>query len=382
MSNVSMSVIPADIALGRLLDDIRRLVVIESPSSDLAAVERSARAVGALIAERLGAEAETLVIDGVTHLRVRFGDGPSRVLILTHHDTVWPIGTLERIPFEVEGDILTGPGSFDMKAGLVSGIHAIAAVLEHTPALDGVTLLVTGDEELGSPTSRELIEAEAAGCAGVLVLEAAADGGALKIARKGVSTYRVVITGRASHAGLEPELGVNAVVELAHQIVRIAALGAAEHGTTVTPTVVDGGTAQNTVPATASVRVDVRAATRAEQDRVDSAIRSLSPVLERASITVEGGPNRPPMEPEASAALFERTRRVAAEIGIEHLAGVSVGGGSDGNFTAGIGVPTLDGLGAVGAGAHADHEHVRVHHLPERTALVAALIEDLAGAAR
>jgi glutamate carboxypeptidase len=238
-------------------------------------------------------------------------------------------------------------------------------------------VLVTGDEEIGSPSSRELIEAEARGVEAALVLEASADGGALKTERKGVSLYDVRVTGLAAHAGLEPERGVNATVELAHLTLAIAALGDAGLGTTVTPTAARSGTTTNTVPATASVAVDVRARTRAEQDRVDAALRALVPVLPGARLDVTGGPNRPPLEASASAALMDRARSLAETLDLPRPTSAAVGGASDGNFTAGVGTPTLDGLGAVGGGAHAEHEHVLVDHLVDRTALLRALVLDV-----
>jgi glutamate carboxypeptidase len=376
-------------ALPLMLADLEALVGCESPSADLAAVARSADVVARIGHARLGVEPERIVLDGRTHLRWRLGSGdppadegvadgggPSRVLLLAHHDTVWPIGTLTRHPFTVLDGVLRGPGCFDMKAGLVMALHAVAAL----PDASGVTILVTGDEELGSPSSRQLIEAEAAGCAGALVLEASAAGGALKIERKGVSLYEVHVHGRAAHAGLEPERGVNATTELAHQILAVNALGDVARGTTVTPTVLVAGTTSNTVPAEGRLAVDVRASTAAEQGRVDAAMRALVPVTVGARLDVTGGPNRPPLEAAASADLFVRTAELALELGLEPLTSAAVGGASDGNFTAGIGTPTLDGLGAVGGGAHADDEHVLVAELPRRAALVAALVADLLGA--
>jgi glutamate carboxypeptidase len=251
--------------------------------------------------------------------------------------------------------------------------HAIAAL----PDADGVTLLVTGDEEIGSPTSRALIEDEARGARATLVLEASADGGALKTARKGASLYQVEVTGRAAHAGLEPELGLNASIELAHQILAVSDLGRPALGTSVTPTAASSGTATNVVPARASFAVDVRAWSVDEQDRVDAALRALAPVTPGISLDLRGGPNRPPMEKSASAALLSRAVRVAESLGLPPVEAVGVGGASDGNFTAGVGTPTLDGLGAVGGGAHAAHEYVEVDRLVDRTQLVAGLTLDL-----
>ncbi|WP_285680392.1 M20 family metallopeptidase [Actinoplanes sp. NBRC 103695] len=354
--------------LPRMLADIEELVRCESPSHDEAAVSRSAGVLAGIGTRLLGVEPDRL-----PHhcLRWRFGDGPTRVLLLGHHDTVWPIGTLVTHPFRNTGGILRGPGCFDMKAGVIQALHAVAELPDRT----GVTVLVTGDEELGSPDSRELIEAEAAGCAAALVLEASADGGALKTERKGVSLYRVRAEGRAAHAGLEPERGVNASVELAHQILAVRALADDGEGTTVVPTRMTSGTTTNTVPAAGDFAVDVRIRTLDEQRRVDAAMHALRPVLPGARLIVEGGPNRPPMEP--AAALYDQAVAAAHRLGLPSPGQAAVGGASDGNFTAGVGTPTLDGLGAVGGGAHADDEHVIVAELPRRAALVATLTADL-----
>lgn len=354
-----------------LLADIETLVRCESPSADHDAVARSAEAVAGVGRRLLGAEPERLVTDGCTHLRWRFGDGPPRVLLLGHHDTVWPLGSLRTHPFSVSGGFLRGPGCFDMKAGVVLALHAAAALPDRT----GVAILVTGDEEIGSPLSRPLIEEEARGCDAVFVLEASADGGALKTRRKGVSRYWIEVGGRAAHAGLEPEKGINAGVEVAHQILAVTALADAARGTTVVPTALSAGTTTNTVPAAATVAVDVRVWDVAEQDRVDRAVRSLTPVLPGARIRIGGGINRPPLEAAASAELFELADSLAAGLGLEPLTRAEVGGASDGNITGGLGIPTLDGLGAVGGGAHADDEHVVVAELPRRLALLTALTE-------
>lgn len=364
--------------LPEILATIERLVNLESPSSDEAAVHASAELLAVEGARLLGSAPERIVERSCTHLRWSWGAGPRTVLLIGHHDTVWPLGTLQRIPFSVVDGVLRGPGCFDMLTGVAMMLHAVAAL----PDRDGVTLLITGDEELGSPTSRALIEREAVAHDAVLVLEASGDGGALKTARKGVSQYTVTVHGRASHAGLAPADGINATVELAHQVLRLDSLGDSALGTTVTPTAAVSGTTANTVPASATVEVDVRAWTAAEQLRVDAAITSLAAVTPDARLGVQGGINRPPMEPEASAGLFARAVRVAHGLGIAPLTAVGVGGASDGNFTAGLGVPTLDGLGAVGGGAHGDDEHVLVQHIPERTALLLGLVESLLGESR
>lgn len=363
------------IQLGSLVRDIQLLVECESPSEDRPALARSAETVARLGRASLGVEPERIVADGTPHLRWRFGTGPRRILILAHHDTVWPVGTLAARPFTASGDVLRGPGVFDMKAGLAIAIHAVAELGEGER--DGITLLVTGDEEVGSQSSRALIEAEARGLDAVLVLEPSADGGALKTARKGMSIYRVDISGRAAHAGLDPDSGVNAGLELAHRILAVATLGDRELGTTVTPTTATAGTTLNTVPATARLVVDVRAWTSAEQQRVDDAIRSMPTVVAGADVTVSGGVNRPPMEEALTLGLFARAQEVATRLGLGPMAHARVGGASDGNFTAGIGTPTLDGLGAVGGGAHADDEHVVTDQLLPRVALLRGLLDEL-----
>jgi glutamate carboxypeptidase len=364
-----------DRLLPRMLTDLAELVTCESPSADQQALAGSARLVAGQGTRALGVEPELLVHAGCPHLRWRLGTGPRRVLVLGHHDTVWPLGTLADVPWSVEDGVVRGPGCFDMKAGLVQAFTALGELRAAGADLDGVTVLVTGDEEIGSPSSADLIRTEATGCDAVLVLEASADGGALKTGRKGASMYEMVVTGRAAHAGLEPEKGVNTTVELAHQVLAIAALADPERGTSVTPTVLTSGATTNTVPAGGRLGVDVRALTAAEQQRVDDGIRALAPRVPGAVIEVRGGINRPPLEEAQSAGLFALAQAAADRLGLPRPAGVTVGGASDGNFTAGIGVPTLDGLGAVGGGAHALDEHLLAAELPRRAALVAALVE-------
>ncbi|TMR12665.1 M20/M25/M40 family metallo-hydrolase, partial [Nonomuraea zeae] len=312
-----------------MIEDLEELVLCESFSSDLAAVARSAEVVAAMGARYLDARPEFLVIDGVTHLRWTFGT--PKVLLLGHHDTVWPIGTLATHPWSVVDGVARGPGVFDMKAGLVQTFHALAGL----DSLDGVALLITGDEEVGSVTSARLIEETAREMTAAFVMEASADGGALKTSRKGTSLYTVQVHGKAAHAGLEPEKGANAGIELAHQILAIAAIGAG--ATTVTPTVLSGGSTLNTVPASASVGVDVRVAEVAEQTRVDAAIRALEPVVPGTRLEILGGPNRPPLEGAMSASLYALAQELAKGLGIGPLTSASVGGASDGNFTAGVG---------------------------------------------
>ena len=373
----------AESRLPQMLTDIERAISIETPSSDLAAVARGAQDFAAFVTERLGATPETLTVDGVTHLRLRFGSGPAKVVLVNHQDTVWPHGTLERIPFSHEEGVVRGPGSFDMLTGAVMSVHSAAMLIEQggPQALDGLSIVVTGDEEVGSATGAPLLREEAAQARAAFVMEAAAgEGGALKIARKGTSMYTIVLHGRASHAGLDPEKGVNAGLEMSHQMLAAATLADPEQGTTVTPTVFSGGTTTNTVPALARFDIDVRAKTQAELQRVDDAIRALQPVLDEATIEVQGGINRPPMEYAMAEGLFARAEALSESVGIAAPQGVEVGGASDGNYTAGDGIPTLDGLGAVGDGAHAEHEHALSAYIAPRTALLAALIVDqLAG---
>lgn len=366
----------AEQAFDELIKDIEALVREESPSDDLEALQRSADLVTEIGSRYLGSAPERIEIDGRPHLAWRLGSGRRRVIILAHHDTVWPIGSWGDDPWSFVDGVIRGPGCFDMITGILQAMLAVRLLIEDGVDLDGVTLLVTADEEIGSPTSRALIESEAQGCSAAFVLEASGPGGALKTERKGTSNYFVRIVGRAAHAGLEPEKGINAGVELAHQVLAINELGNADLGTTVTPTVLTAGTTTNTVPAAARISVDVRVRTIEEQQRVDDDFRRLQPTLDGAVLEIDGGPNRPPLQASSSATLFDRAKGLAAEAGLEPLQSMAVGGASDGNFTAGIGVPTLDGLGAVGGGAHADDEHVLAEKIPGRTALLAILIKD------
>ncbi|MEU0159125.1 M20 family metallopeptidase [Streptomyces sp. NPDC006261] len=355
-----------------MLEDLRTLVEIESPSRDLDALAASAEAVATVIENRLGGQAVLIVDEGGTHVHWVAGGEP-RVLILGHHDTVFPLGTLARRPFAVADGRATGPGVFDMLGGLVQAVHALAALDDRS----GVEILVTADEEVGSVSSRALIEERARACGAVLVFEGAADGGALKNARKGCGAFQVSIAGRASHAGLEPEAGVNALVEAAHQVLHIAAISRPELGTTVTPTVASAGTLENVVPAEATVVVDVRIESAEEKERVEAAFAALTPHVDGARITVEGSIARPPMPASAADELLALAQQLMP--GIE---AVAVGGGSDGNFTAAVGVPTLDGLGAVGGGAHADHEYVVIDAMAERARLAAGLVRSIQRSSR
>ncbi|MFM9111645.1 MAG: M20 family metallopeptidase [Actinomycetota bacterium] len=352
----------------QMLADVEAFVNIESPSHEVDDLRRSAEFLASLM-ERVLGSAPTLVESAEgPHVHWKGGDD-TRVLVVGHHDTVFPKGTVERRSFSRDGDVARGPGIFDMKAGIVQAIYGLGAIEERRH----VEILITADEEVGSYASRELIEERARATRHVLVIEPSADGGALKVARKGVGTFRVDIAGKASHAGLEPEKGVNSLVELAAQVQAITTIARPEIGTTVTPTVASAGTTENVVPAAAHIIVDTRISEPNEKARVEAAFASLTPTVAGATVSVRGSINRPPMHESSALGLFAIAKGVADELGITDLRGVAVGGGSDGNFTAAIGIPTLDGCGAVGGGAHADSEHVVISTMPERAALLAGI---------
>jgi glutamate carboxypeptidase len=353
---------------GEMVDILGELVAAESPSKDLDATARCAKLISEIGQRIVGSEPDRIEVEGRTYVSWRFGH--PEVLLLGHFDTVWPLGTIETWPSISAAGTVVGPGSFDMKAGIVQGLFALRALGNQA----GVHLLLTSDEEVGSFHSREVIEESARQVKAVLVLEPS-EGGALKIARKGTSGYHIHVEGVAAHAGIEPHKGVNALVELAVQILKLEEIAGVGTGTTVTPTVASAGTTGNTVPANAEVYVDVRAATIEEQERVDREMNSLSPTVKGATVKVTGGSNRPPLQTSASVELFELAQQVANELGLGPLRSAEVGGGSDGNFTAALGVKTLDGLGAVGGGAHALSEHVQVDAMAERAGLVAGLVE-------
>ena len=355
-----------------MLTDLEMLVNIESPSRDVQALAVSAAALAALIEQRLGGTAE--IIDSPVGPHVHWsGGGEPKVLVLGHHDTVFPFGSVAARPFKVVEGRAMGPGVFDMKAGIVQAIHGLAQL----PDLSGVEILFSADEETGSHDSRGLIVQRALACGAALVLEPSADGGALKTARKGTGTFELLIHGRASHAGLEPEKGVNALIEAAHQVLAVSTLGDTTTGTTVTPTLASAGTADNVVPALATVTIDVRVEAPGEKERIEAAMAGLHPHLSESRFELRGGINRPPMPASSSAWLFPLAVQVASDLGLGEIAGVAVGGGSDGNFTAANGVATLDGLGAVGGGAHADHEYVVVATMPDRARLLGGIVAAL-----
>jgi glutamate carboxypeptidase len=360
------------IELNEILADLELLVNTESPSLDVPLITHSAQTLAEVIHRRVGGD--VTLIDGPAgpHVYWRGGAMP-KVLIVGHHDTVFPVGTCAARPFAIVEGKATGPGVFDMKAGIVQAIHALASLTDRS----AVEMLITSDEEVGSTTSREFIEQRAQACGAVLVLEPSADGGALKTARKGTGTFEVVVHGRAAHAGLEPEKGINSLVAAAELIGIVNTFGDPSTGTTVTPTMASSGTADNVIPARTSFRVDVRVVQPGEKERVESLMAGLHPSVDGASVEVLGGIGRPPMHESASATLFPLAVAAAESLGLVEVRGVAVGGASDGNFTAAAGVPTLDGLGAVGGGAHADHEFVVVDTLVDRSRLLAGLISTL-----
>lgn len=356
---------------------LRALVEQETPTGDRARIASAFAALESWAAPALGRSGELVTVDGVDHLLFAAAAEPF-VLLLGHVDTVWPLGTLDGWPFTLDADgVARGPGIFDMKGGLVAAIGALDQVADPSR----VALLVSGDEEIGSPTSRALVEQVAARAEAVLVLEPS-ERGALKVARCGASIYRVRFEGRAAHAGLEPERGANALVELSRQVLAMARVADAAAGTTVTPTVAAAGTVTNTVPAQAELMVDVRARTLVELERVDRWFAELTAADPEVTIAVEGGINRPPLQREQSRELFALAQRAARDAGLGTLEAVSVGGASDGNFTAALGVPTLDGLGPLGGGAHARDEWVSLDAVVERSRLIAGIIDAIAARRR
>lgn len=356
--------------LDPMLADIEALVRCESPSEDLTACRRVLDLANEIATRVLGKSAAIKEVES----RPVFWWGALKpeILILAHLDTVWPIGSYQPL-WEVKGDVVRGPGVFDMKAGFIQALYALNEIPE---ASSRVTLLATTDEEIGSFTSRRLIMELSAQASAVLVLESSLDG-KVKTGRKGTAMYKISVHGLAAHAGLEPEKGVNATVEIANIILKLATLENLEHGTTVVPTLLSSGNSANTIPDLAVLEIDARSFTESEFVRIDSAIKSLTATLPNARIEVSGGVNRPPLQPAATAALYRRAEKVAQEIGMPPLGSAQVGGASDGNFAAAAGAQVLDGLGAVGGGAHAPSEWLSLKSIESRSAFLHALIKDL-----
>jgi glutamate carboxypeptidase len=356
---------------------LKRLVETESPSSDKAAVDR----VGAIIADEcrhLGGQVEIHPNPITGNLvEARWGQGAGGFLLLNHMDTVFPIGSLSRMPFhEIDGKIL-GPGTEDMKGGIVIALTALAemAASGQTP-IRPITALFTSDEEIGSSTSQTLIETLACQSILVLVLEPAMPDGSIKTWRKGVGDLVVTVHGRAAHAGGDHEKGRNAIEELAHQVLAIQKLTDYDQGTTLNVGLIRGGTATNVVPEEATAEVDFRVIKHGEAERIISALHALRPELDGTTIEVTGGLNRPPMPfTDSSRDTFEKARMIAANIGI-NLKASGTGGASDANFVAPLGIPVLDGLGAVGDGEHSEREFIFADSLPERARLLTAILRE------
>ena len=350
-----------------MLAALEALVKLESPTEDLAACQDVVRLASELATTILGTPAQIRDVNG----RPVFWWGAENpdVVVLAHLDTVWPKGSFTPL-WKVEGNKATGPGIFDMKAGFIQALYAMKGIT------GSAALVATTDEETGSATSKEFIKEISAKAKAVLVLEASLNG-MVKTGRKGTAMYQIKIHGKASHAGLEPEKGINSTVEMAHAIIAVAALENKEHGTTVVPTMLRAGNTTNTVPDLAVLDIDIRSYSMDDLKRVDAAIRNLKAVNAHTRYEITGGFNRPPLETSSTMALYERAEKVAKELGMPHLGHASVGGASDGNFAAAAGAQVLDGLGAIGDGAHAAHEWVDISTLEIRSTLLNALIKDL-----
>ena len=375
----------AGAALPAMIEDLRGYVEIETPSDDRPALEKGLSWLDGLVGDRLGPAASSSLVPGGRYGDVRVleydGTGGSTappVLLLAHYDTVWPLGTLDTMPFAVDGDRITGPGVFDMKAGLVQALWAVRLARVEGLALPPLRLLLTGDEEIGSPVSRPVIERAAEDARAGLVFEAAGPGGEVKTARKGVGMFRLDVDGVEAHAGLDPTAGASAVDELARAVLALHAARDLDAGTSVNVGVLGGGTRSNVTAGHAWCEIDVRVSDDAEAARIDGVLAGLRAHHPDAALRVTGEWNRPVMErTPATAELYGIARTAAAGIGTD-LAEIAVGGASDANFLAARGIAVLDGLGALGAGAHARHEHALASGMVHRTALIAALLHALA----
>ncbi|HUL35220.1 MAG TPA: M20 family metallopeptidase [Candidatus Eisenbacteria bacterium] len=363
----------------QILETLREFTQLESPSLEKVPTDRCCEFLAYLWLQR-GTTVGVLKNEKRgNHLRITWNppaeQPKSQLFVLGHYDTVYPTGTLDKMPFRVEGGRAYGPGIFDMKAGIVQALFALDALRElRLPVRKRLVFLWTSDEEIGSATSRQLIEAEARRSDAVFVLEPSlGPRGSLKTSRKGVGEAQLIVHGRASHAGLAPEKGVNAIHELAAQIVRIEKWNDLRRGMTINADVVSGGTRTNVIAERAEATLDLRAWHETDMQALEKRLHSLKPVHRGAKLEIRGGFDRPPFERKYAAALFARAKSIARELGFA-LSETAAGGGSDGNFTASLGVPTLDGMGAVGDGAHATHEHILLNSMPQRAALLAQLI--------
>jgi glutamate carboxypeptidase len=364
---------------GEMLSLLRKMVEIESPSDDKAAVDRMGEFVAQAF-ERLGGKITFYPQEAAgNHLKAEFSGGSGNpVLLLGHFDTVWPMGTLAKMPFHIKDGRAFGPGVYDMKAGVAMMIFALRALKAAGAAHRPVIVLLDTDEEVGSTTGRPIVEATAKECEAVLVLEPSqGPQGHLKTSRKGVGDITIRVRGRASHSGVDFEKGRSAIVELARQLLEVVKFTDLSRGITVNPGVIQGGTRSNVIAAEAWAEVDLRIARAADATELEKKFAALKPFDPDCSIELSGGINRPPMErTEGTVSLFSAAKKIAAAIGWK-LEESSTGGGSDGNFTSALGIPTLDGLGALGEGAHASNESVVIQELPQRTALLASLVQSL-----
>jgi glutamate carboxypeptidase len=368
--------------LPEMLSTLRHFVGVESPSLEKAAADHCGRVIAAEWHKR-GVAVESIARkDRGAHLRITWWPGTGRpagqLFVLGHYDTVYATGTLAKMPFRIAGGKAYGPGTFDMKAGIVQALFALDALQRlGGPPRKRIIFLWTSDEEIGSDSSRKLIETEARRSEAVFVLEPSfGPRGLLKTARKGVGEAEIIVHGRASHAGLAPQEGVNAIHELARQLEGIQGWNDLRRGVTVNAGFIEGGTRTNVIPDRARAVLDLRALRLADMRRLEQRLRGLRPTLAGARIEIHGGFNRAPLERKMSSALFARAKSLGAKMKLS-LDECTVGGGSDGNLTAACGVPTLDGLGAVGDGAHSSHEHVVVKTMPARAALLAALLQSV-----
>jgi glutamate carboxypeptidase len=365
--------------LPQMLDLLRKLVLLESPSLEKGAADRCCGFLADQWLLRGGMARVLKQKHRGDHLRVIWPVTASRpkrqLLVLGHYDTVYRVGTLSKMPYRVSGGKVYGPGTFDMKAGIVQALFALEALQQRKlPVVQNIVFLWTSDEEIGSESSREIIEAEARRSDAVFVMEPSlGPRGLVKTSRKGVGEAELIVYGRSSHAGLEPEKGVNAIHELSAQIARIEKWNNLRRGVTINADIIEGGTRTNVVAERAKARLDLRAWRASDMHALEKRLYALRPIHRGANLEITGGFDRPPLERKHSAVLFARAKALARQIGLS-LGEAAAGGGSDGNFTAALGIPTLDGLGAVGDGAHSPHEHIVAKSMPQRAALLAALL--------
>lgn len=357
-------------ASNEFLTQLQQLVECQSPTEDLDACVKVMNLAAEIVNDNLGGGAKVFTENGRPALW--WGSENPKVVLLCHLDTVWPQDSYLPL-WKIDGDKLFGPGTFDMKAGFLQAVYSLKEIAN---ARENIAIVATSDEEVGSQTSKALIERIANLAEVVLVFEASLDG-KVKTGRKGTSMYQIKVHGRASHAGLDPDKGINATVEIAQIVLQLKALESHEHGTTVVPTTLHSGTTTNTVPALAVLDVDSRSFTMAEMQRVESSIRSLKAHHPDARVEVTGGINRPPLELSATKDLYEKFEIVAQKLGVGPIGHAAVGGASDGNLAAAAGAQVLDGLGGVGDGAHAPHEHILISSIDRQISLTREFVKEL-----